>query len=53
MTDQTPIFIRPNRVQAVFGIHRATLYRWAGAGHIKLIKRGSQTFVEVAALRRQ
>lgn len=39
MTDQTPIFIRPNRVQAVFGIHRATLYRWAEAGHIK---RGNQ-----------
>ncbi|MDN5569573.1 MAG: helix-turn-helix domain-containing protein [Paracoccus sp. (in: a-proteobacteria)] len=48
MTAHTPIFIRPVQVKELFGIHRATLYRWAAAGHIKIHKRGAASFVSVS-----
>ncbi|MFD1481647.1 helix-turn-helix transcriptional regulator [Paracoccus nototheniae] len=50
MNAQTPIFIRPAQVQSHYGIHRATLYRWAAAGHVRIHKRGAASFVNVAEL---
>lgn len=50
MTRPLPLFIRPARVSELFGIHRATLYRWAAAGHVKIHKRGAATFVSVKEL---
>lgn len=48
MKDVQPIYIRAAHVQAVFGFHRSTLYRWVAAGHITLHKRGGASFVKVA-----
>ncbi|WP_334061691.1 hypothetical protein [Limimaricola cinnabarinus] len=56
-----PQYIRPARVQEVFGIHRSTLYRWAEAEkrrahngncepRLRLYKRGAMTFVKAAEL---
>lgn len=50
MNAQTPIFVRPAQIKALFGIHRATLYRWAAAGHITIHKRGAASFVSVAEI---
>lgn len=47
MTPQ-PVYCRPSHARAIFGISRATIYRWAAAGHITLHKRGAATFVKVA-----
>lgn len=47
MVAHMPIYIRPVRAQEVFGVHRATLYRWAKDGHITIHKRGSASFVRV------
>lgn len=45
-----PVFIRPVQVTQFFGIHRATLYRWAASGHITIHRRGAASFVKVADL---
>lgn len=45
-------FIRPSQAQDVFGISRATLYRWAGKGWITIHKRGGCSFVEVDQLKK-
>lgn len=45
---QAPLFVRPVDAKAVFGIHRATLYRWAEQGHIRIYKRGAASFVSTA-----
>lgn len=41
-----PIMVRVSKAQQVFGVHRATIYRWAGAGSIKIYKCGSASFVK-------
>ena len=41
----TPIFVRPMQVPAVYGISRATLYRWASKGLVTIHKRGGCSFV--------
>ncbi len=46
-----PIYVRPVKAQEIFGVHRATLYRWADAGHINIHKRGAATFVRVDEVR--
>lgn len=46
-----PIYVRPSRAQQMFGVHRATLYRWADAGHITIHKRGTASFVRVDEVR--
>ncbi|WP_017999052.1 helix-turn-helix domain-containing protein [Paracoccus sp. N5] len=46
-----PIYIRPGKAQQMFGVHRATLYRWANAGHITIHKRGAATFVRLDEVR--
>ena len=43
---------RPTQAPEVVGISRATLYRWAKDGHVKLYRQGRMTFFrpeEVAA----
>lgn len=42
-----PLFIRPGQAPEAFGISRATLYRWAEQGKVKIYKRGSSSFVSV------
>lgn len=44
----TPVTFRPADSKAVVGISRATLYRWAQAGHITLYRRGAMTFAKTA-----
>lgn len=48
MTDQRPVMVRVSKAQAVFGVHRATIYRWVAAGHIHLYKRGTMSFLDPA-----
>lgn len=48
----TPIFVRPYQVQAIFGIHSSTLYRWAAEGLITIHKRGTMSFVRASELER-
>lgn len=48
MTAMQPIYVRASHVQAVFGFHRSTLYRWANEGRIQLYKRGGATFVKTS-----
>ncbi|MAC81459.1 MAG: hypothetical protein CML66_25750 [Rhodobacteraceae bacterium] len=43
----TPVTCRPSQAKETFGISRATLYRWADKGHIRLHKRAGLTFVVV------
>lgn len=50
-THPQPIYVRPVRAQQLFGVHRATLYRWAKDGHITIHKRGSTSFIHVDELR--
>lgn len=45
-TQQAPIMVRPSQAKEVFGVHRATLYRWAAEKHIKIHKRGKMSFVD-------
>lgn len=45
------IYVRPVECQALFGMHRATLYRWAKEGKITIHKRGSASFVRVDDVR--
>lgn len=42
-----PVLCRPVHCQEVFGISRATLYRWAKDGHITIYKKGPMSFVKV------
>ncbi|WP_296763788.1 helix-turn-helix domain-containing protein [Sediminimonas sp.] len=41
------ITCRPSQAPQVFGVSRATIYRWAKAGHITLYHRGGMAFVRV------
>lgn len=50
MNAQAPLYIRPKRALEVFGVHKATLYRWAAAGHIRIYKRGAASFFRVAEI---
>lgn len=43
-----PVYVRPRDSKLVFGISRATLYRWADRGAITIFRRGSASFVSVA-----
>jgi hypothetical protein len=43
---QKPIMVRVSNAKPAFGVHRATLYRWAAADHIKIHKRGAMSFVD-------
>ena len=45
---QPPVFVRVCRSQEVFGVHRSTVYRWAGKGWIRIYKRGSVSVVRLA-----
>ena len=38
--------VRVSQAKAAFGVHRATIYRWAAENHIKIHKRGSMSFVD-------
>ncbi len=42
-----PVTCRPAQAQQVFGVSRATIYRWADKGHIKIYKRGGVALVKV------
>ena len=46
--ERTPATFQPADSQAVVGISRATLYRWAQAGHITLYRRSAMTFARTA-----
>lgn len=48
MTAPRPVMVRVSKAQEVFGVHRATIYRWVAAGHIRLYKRGSMSFLDPA-----
>lgn len=50
MAKPKPIFVRPCDVQAVFGIHRSTVYRWAAAGLIEIHRRGRMSFIRAEEL---
>lgn len=53
MTQQAPIaplYIRVSQVQAMFGVHRATVYRQAQEGAITIYKRGGASFLKVAEM---
>ena len=50
-TQQAPIMVRVSQAKAAFGVHRATLYRWAADKHIKIHKRGSMSFVDPTEVR--
>ena len=39
--NQAAVMVRVSQAKPVFGVHRATLYRWAAAGHINIYKRGT------------
>lgn len=52
MTDARALYIRPSQAQQVFGISRATIYRWADAGAFKIHKRGNASFVKIADVTR-
>lgn len=43
----TPVTCRPTQAPQVFGVSRATIYRWAEKGHITLYQRAGMTFVKV------
>ncbi|MBR9836992.1 MAG: helix-turn-helix domain-containing protein [Rhodobacteraceae bacterium] len=45
---QKPLYVRVASAQAYFGIHRATFYRWANAGRIKIYKQGPISLLKVA-----
>lgn len=40
-----PVTFRPTQAPAVVGVSRATIYRWAEKGHVKLYKRAGMTFL--------
>ena len=42
-----PVTCRPTQAPQVFGVSRATIYRWAEKGHIRLYQRAGMTFVKV------
>lgn len=46
--DPAPIFVRVSACQPRFGIHRATIYRAAKRGEIKIHKRGAMSLLDVA-----
>ena len=43
----TPVTCRPTQAPQVFGVSRATIYRWADKGYIRLYQRAGMTFVKV------
>lgn len=49
ITDQpaAPVTCRPSQAPQVFGVSRATIYRWADRGHIRLYHRAGMTFLRV------
>ena len=46
----TTIYTRVSRAQEIFGVHRATIYRWASTGKIKIYKRGRCSFLKNAEM---
>ncbi len=45
-----PLFVRVSDCPTVFGISRATIYRWKNAGDVKIFKRGGASFVKVSEM---
>lgn len=45
-----PIFVRVAHAQEMFGVHRATIYRWAEAGKVTIHKVGSVSLLNVAEM---
>jgi len=43
-----PLFFRPVDAPRLLGISRSTIYRWTKAGHIKMYKRGSMSFLRTS-----
>ena len=43
-----PLFVRMAQCQEVFGVHRATFYRWAADGLITIHKRGAISLLKVS-----
>ncbi|MEI4262823.1 DNA-binding protein [Roseovarius sp. D0-M9] len=50
-THPDPIMVRVSNAKAAFGVHRATLYRWAADNHITIHKRGTMSFVDPVQVR--
>lgn len=46
-TRPQPVTCRPSDAQRVFGFSRATLYRWANAGHFRIYRGTGMSFVVV------
>ena len=42
-----PIYARVSDSKVVFGVSRATMYRWISAGFVTLHKRGGCSFLKV------
>lgn len=47
-TQPKAIYARPSDSAQVFGVSRATLYRWAKAGAFRIYKRGTASFVKIS-----
>lgn len=47
----SPLYVRVSDAQEVFGLHRATIYRQAKAGAIRIYKRGGASLLSVAEMR--
>ena len=47
----TPVTCRPSQAPQIFGVSRATIYRWADQGHVRLYHRGGMTFLRVDEVR--
>lgn len=50
--DPAPLFVRPSKLQAMFGISKSTAYLWVRQGHLTVHRRGAASFFEVAEVRR-
>lgn len=49
-TPPEPIYVRVCDSQAVFGIHRSTIYRRAAQGKITIYRDGGTSFVKVSEM---
>lgn len=50
MTAPKPLFVRVSDAKEMFGVHRATIYRWAEAGKLTIHKVGSVSLLSVAEM---
>lgn len=45
-----PLYVRLSQAKDTFGIHRATFYRWAAAGRIRIYKKGPISLLKVSEI---